>query len=213
MRVVYNTSVTYRSGFSEDDLAEMDAMATRVLQTRGDLGLNPLKLSEQVLADVMPLQTTFEERTADLRDLEADLRIALERYPESIDMHMLLAQNLKDQGRFDEAAAHMKEQADRHPGHSEWAGAHVWVYADYSDYFATNAERLAARRSMIDLQRQYAGLPVAKEYEDVLWRDHKGPTYSLVDEEPESVTSRVGGAARAAMSKVGDWFGGPDEPH
>jgi len=213
VRVVYNTSVVYRTGFSDDDLAEMDAIATRALQIRGDLGLNPLKLSEQTLSNVRPLLNTFEERTADLRDLEADLRLAVDRFPESIDMHKILAQNLKDQGRFEEAAAHMQEQAERHPGHSEWAGAHQWVYADYLDYFASSAERLAAHRTMMDLNRQYSGLPVAKEYDDVLWRHHKGPTYSLVDEEPESVTSRVGGAARAAMSKVGDWFGGPDEPH
>lgn len=213
MRVVYNTSVIYRTGFSEDDLAEMDAIATRALQIRGDLGLNPLKLSEHTLSHVRPLLNTFEERTADLRDFEADLRLAVERFPESIDMHKLLAQNLKDQGRFDEAASHMKEQAERHPGHSEWAGAHEWVYADYMDYFASSAERLQARRTMMDLHRQYAGLPVAKEYDDVLWRHQKGPTYSLVDEEPESLTDRVTGGVRGALGKVGEWLGGPDEPH
>lgn len=169
-------SIVYTSGFSKDELSEMNALAFSVYTRRvGLLGLNRGGLDA---VEAAPLRPTFEERTAGFQEIETDLRAGVERFPESIDLHLLLSQNLKDQGRFEEAAAHMKAQSDRHPGNAAWLTAYATAYLNYG---TTNEEKLFAHRRFTELQGEASGLPVPAEQGDVL-RRHGGETATIVAE-------------------------------
>jgi len=166
-------SIVYTSGFSKDELSEMNALAFSVYARRvGLLGLNRGGLDSVEPALLRP---TFEERTAGFQEIESDLRAGVERFPESIDLHLLLSQNLKDQGRFGDAAAHMKAQSDRHPGNAAWLTAYATAYLNYG---TTNEEKLFAHRRFMELQREASGLPEPQEQRDVLLR--YGPTAAVI---------------------------------
>ena len=171
-------SIVYTSGFSKSDLMEMNALAFSVYDRRVKLlGLNLTGLEG---VDAESLRPSFEERTVGFQAIEADLRSAVERFPESIDLHLMLSQILKDQGRFEEAAAHMKAQSDRHPGNAAWLTAYATAYLNYG---TTNEEKLFAHGRFMELQHEASVLPVPAEQRDVLLRH--GPT-STVILEPEA---------------------------
>lgn len=214
--------VSYRKGFSDEDIAEINAVIEGMVDARfyaKQLDRDPSRPVYNV-----DLNTLFET-SADIRaKIEQDLRRGVERFPESLDLHAFLSLNLREQGRYEEGVEHMRVQAERHPDDADWQIAYAGSYMGYgarSVYKGRDghAQLLAAhehgRAKFHEIADRIYRMPLTNPQKDTLNQfsaaiDQK-PRVEFIDARSPLVRT-LDDAGAKAVNKLGEWLrGGPGE--